>query len=262
MRSVLLLGIALASLASSASSQVLASDDFTYSGALTSNGWTAHSGAGNKVIMANGSHATIEQSSGSGEDVNLPYTQRGATDTTYAKFSFRVPSGNPVNPDAQGLYFAHFKTSGNFFQARTGVLSPAGGGDFVLAMNAQSSDLGAGASWSGDLSFDTWYTVVTSFNAMTAEARLWLDPTDSGSTSISHTGGFTGDLLEQYALRQSSDYTGFIDVDDIVVGETFNDVFPVVAGVPTVSGWSIGTMILGVLGACALIVRQRRLALA
>ena len=50
--------------------QVFTSDNFNYVGPLTSHGWTAHSGAGNKVIMADGSMATLEQSAGSAEDVN------------------------------------------------------------------------------------------------------------------------------------------------------------------------------------------------
>ena len=49
----------LAGLATLASAQVVASDDFSYTGALTSNGWFAHSGAGNKVVMADGSVATL-----------------------------------------------------------------------------------------------------------------------------------------------------------------------------------------------------------
>ncbi len=50
MRSLLLLGAAVVAMAGIAQSQVLVSDDFTYTGALTANGWTAHSGAGNKVV--------------------------------------------------------------------------------------------------------------------------------------------------------------------------------------------------------------------
>ena len=142
----LLLGLVFAGLAGVTEAQAVVSDGFSFSGALTSNGWTAHSGAGNKVIMANGSVATLEQSSGSGEDVNMSFTAIGATDKIYASFDLNIPSGNPVNPDTAGNYFVQFRTGGSF-RARTGVLSPAGGGDYVLAINADSSDLGAGTSW-------------------------------------------------------------------------------------------------------------------
>lgn len=213
-------------LSSMAAAQVVASDDFSYTGALTSNGWVAHSGAGNKVIMSNGSHATLDQSSGSGEDDSLVFPPFGATDRVFASFRFRVPSGSPVNPDGQGLYFAHFKDSATSFRGRTGLLSPASAGDFVLAINADSSDLGVGAAWPSDLSFDTWYAVVISWDASTGTSELWLDPTCGSGSSITHTGGFTGDAIEAFALRQSNDYTGLIDVDDIVVGGSFADVLP------------------------------------
>lgn len=224
MRKHLLLGAALVA-AGSASAQVITSDDFSYTGALTANGWSAHSGAGNKLINSDGDVATLEMSGGSGEDVNLPFTAIGAADSIYASFKFELPSGNVVDPDGNGLYFAHFR-EGFSFRARTGVLSPAAGGDFVLALNSDSSNLGAGTSWSGDLSFDTQYQVVIKWDGATGESTLWLDPSAEGDASISHTGSATGTLIDSFAFRQSNDYTGFIEVDDVVVGGTFDDVLP------------------------------------
>lgn len=206
--------------------QVVASDTFSYTGALTANSWAAHSGAGNKQIMANGMYATLNESTGSGEDVNKSFAPFAATDTIYASFRFRLPSGNPVNPDALGLYFAHFKDATTSFRARTGVLSPAAAGDFALAINADNANLGAGVAWPTDLAFDTWYSVVISWDAATGRSELWLDPTCGTSPSIAHTGTFMGDAMEGFALRQSDDYTGFIDVDNVVVGRSFADVLP------------------------------------
>ena len=206
--------------------QVVASDAFTYTGALTANGWAAHSGAGNKVILSNGSYATLDQSTGSGEDVNKSFAPFGAADTIYASFRFRVPSGNPVNPPAAGLYFAHFKDTTTLFRARTGVLSPAATGDFALGINADNANLGAGATWPQDLAFDTWYSVVISWDAATGRSELWLDPTCGSSPSITHTGTLTGAPMSAFALRQSAEYTGFIHVDDVVVGRSFADVLP------------------------------------
>jgi hypothetical protein len=232
--------------ATTASAQVLASDDFSYSGALTSNGWSAHSGAGSKVINANGFFATLDYSAGSGEDINIPFTApQLATDITYASFILNVPSGNPVNPDGSGSYFAHLKDAAFAFKARTGLLSPAGSGDYALAINADNANLGAGAVWPSDLSFDTDYKVVISWDAATGESKMWVDPTSSASASVSHTGTTTGSIMEQFALRQSNDHTGFINVDDVVAGKTFDDV----AGAqPTQSVPASGTLTSGLLG--------------
>ncbi len=224
-KTLLLTTIVSLSISATTYGQVVASDSFAYTGALTSNGWAAHSGAGNKVIMSNGTHATLDQSTGSGEDVSKTFGPFGATDTTYASFRFRVPSGNPVNP-LSGLYFAHFKDATTAFRARTGVLGPAAAGDFRLAIHADNANLTLGTAWPTDLAFDTWYAVVISWNAGTATSELWLNPTCGSATSITHTGTFTGTLLSGFALRQSSDYTGFIHVDDVVVGRSFADVLP------------------------------------
>ena len=99
-------------LSATASAQVLATDDFSYTGSLTANGWAAHSGAGNKEIQSNGSFAILDFSPGSGEDVNLAFPPLTATEDVYASFTLNVPSGNPVNPDNNGSYFLHFKDAG------------------------------------------------------------------------------------------------------------------------------------------------------
>ena len=218
------LAAALAATGALAYGDVLTSDTFSYTGALTANGWTAHSGAGNKVIMADGSVATLDQSGGSGEDVNKSFGALGATDKIYAGFDVNVAAADLSVLDANGLYFAHFKNDEFSFRGRTGVVQGPGGRGWGLAINADSSALGAGATWPSDLMFDTWYRVVTSWNAATGESELWLNPTLETDPKITHTGGSTGTLIEAFALRQSNDYTGMQMVDNIFVGNTFVDV--------------------------------------
>jgi hypothetical protein len=224
MRSLILTGAALLAAANLAQAQILQADDFSYTGLLTANGWVAHSGAGAKALTSNGSYVPLDQSSGSGEDAYLAFAAQGATATTFASFRMRVNTADLSGLDANGLYCAHLKDSGFNYRARTGVLGPASGGDWLIAINADSSGLGAGTAWASDQAFDTWYTVVISWDASTGTSELWLDPVDELSTSITHTGTNSGDVIESFALRQSNDYTGFIDIDDLVVGKSFDDV--------------------------------------
>lgn len=212
--------------ASVANAQILASDDFDYTGALTDNGWIAHSGAGNKVQMSNGMFATLDQSGGSGEDVNLEFDAQGAMATTYASFQFRVQTADLSMLDGNGLYFAHLKDMGFGFRARFGVVVPASGGDFGVAINGSASSLGSGTAWPTDLSFDTWYTAVINFDAVTGESDLWIDPVDETSASVSHVGASTGTDINSVVLRQSNDYTGLIDIDTVRAGGNFCDVIP------------------------------------
>ena len=211
-------------LAATASAQVVAVDNFSYTGELTSNGWAAHSGAGNRPINSDGSVTTLDFRGGSGEDISLPCAPFAADATSYASFTLNVPSGSPVDPDNSGSYFAHFKDDGFGFRARTGLLTAAAGGDFGIGINASSSSIGGGAVWASDLMFDTDYQVVINFDALTGASQLWIDPTSSASTSVSHTGTQTGTIINNFSWRQSNDHTGLITVDNLVVGGSFADV--------------------------------------
>ncbi len=92
-----------------------------------------------------------------------------------------------------------FKDAASSFRGRTGVVAPSAGGDLGLAINADNSNLGDGVAWASDLSFDTIYRTVISWDAATGESNLWLDPTDMSSTSVSHTGAFTGTIIDDFA---------------------------------------------------------------
>ena len=211
-------------LAANASAQVVAVDNFSYTGELTSNGWSAHSGAGNRPINSDGSVTTLDFRGGSGEDISLPCAPFADDATSFASFTLNVPSGSPVDPDNNGSYFAHFKDDGFGFRGRTGLLSPVAGGDFGIGINASSSSIGGGGVWASDLLFDTNYQVVINFDALTGTSQLWIDPTSSASTSVSHTGTQTGTVIDNFSWRQSNDHTGLITVDNLVVGGSFADV--------------------------------------
>ncbi len=186
--------------------------------------WAAHSSGGTNPIQVTSGAAVLQQASGGREDANTGFAPRSATDTTYMRFDFSLPSGQTVNPDENGLYFTHLKDSGTAFRARIGVLSPTDGGDYKLAINASGSMLVDGTLWPTELSFDTTYTAVASYNAATGESKLWLDPVDESSTNVSNSaGGATGTLIEAFALRQSNDYTGSQVIDNVCVASSFSE---------------------------------------
>lgn len=197
------------------------------------NAWEAHDDLGRTPVQVVNGAAVLVQASGSGgrEDVNVSFDAQSDTSVTYARFDFTLPSGQDVNDpkvlDDYGLYFAHFysglPTTG--FRARMGVVQPAHGGDFGLGMSSSGSRLALaeGAShWPTDLSFDTTYRTVISYDPATAESKLWLDPVDEDSEFIANTAGESfGTLIEGFALRQSNDYFGTQMVDNIVVATSF-----------------------------------------
>jgi hypothetical protein len=206
--------------------------------------WAAHSSGGTNPIQVTSGAAVLQQASGGREDANTSFATRSDTDTTYMRFDFSLPSGQTVDPDENGLYFAHLKDSGTAFRARVGVLSPTDGGDYKFAINASGSMLVDGTLWPSELSFDTTYTLVASYNAATGESKLWIDPVNESSSSVSNSaGGATGTLIEAFALRQSNDYTGSQIIDNLCVATSFNEalncvpepaaMFILLAGLPT-----------------------------
>jgi hypothetical protein len=215
--------------------------------------WVAHSSGGSNPIQVTSGAAVLQQASSGREDINTGFAARSETATTYMRFDFSLPSGQTVNPDEEGLYFAHLKSASatTGFRARVGVLAPMDGGDFKFAINASGSMLNDGTLWPSELSFDTTYTLVASYNAATGEAKLWLDPVNESSTSVSNSaGGATGTLIEAFALRQSNDYTGSQIIDNLCVATSFLEALNCV---PEPAG---GTLLL--IGAIAVMATAKR----
>jgi len=187
--------------------------------------WAAHSGAGNKPIQVSGGSISLDQSSGSGEDVNTGFTPLVAGDKIYAGFDVMLPSGQTVNPDANGLYFAHFKTSGTSYQARVFVVAPSGAGDYGIALDGSTST--PGYVWPTDMSFDTTYRVIISYEYDTGYTEFWIDATQETDPHLTDLTGTTNQAIEAFAFRQASDYTGTQVIDNLMVSDTFDESVPV-----------------------------------
>ena len=246
-----------------AHADILAEDFFLYpdgnlAGQTPSPGpggtWVAHDDPGSHPALVSGGKVILSQFYGGGghEDVSIPIGVQAADALLFARFDFMLPSStnltgdppglnrgsDPITPlDEQGLYFAHFKASSatNQFLARMGVIQPASGGDYGLAINANGSKLNEGTAWPSDLSFDTVYRAVISSDGLTGESMLWIDPADESSTHVTDTKVPFALQLEAFALRQSNDYDGTQVIDNLVVATTFDDALAG-TGEPTLFG--------------------------
>lgn len=214
--------------AGAASAAQLMNETFTYSdGTLTTVGplWTAHSGAGAKPIQVVSGEARLEQSGGSGEDVNRVFGAQGAAAKTYASFDVTFTIGTAITGDA---YFAHLKDSGTFnFRAR--VFGGPGTTGWTLKFDNDSST--PDATWPAELSLGVQYKIVISYDASTGAAELWVNPSAETDPKITSAVGGSGTDIESFAMRQASHAAGqsFQNIDNIKVGTTFADV----ADVPT-----------------------------
>ena len=196
--------------------QVLVAEGFDYpDGSLVPNGgWALESGTSGDFQVTSG-QAVVQHGSPS-EDVKLAFS--AVAGDVYVGFDFSVDDlGAPYSGGTDFEYFAHLD-----FKARMDIVAPSGGGDFSVGISSATST--AEAAWGNDLLFGTTYRAIIRFDQVAGTAQLWIAPSVSTDTSISGsaTGAFT---VSEFELRQSdSSENETVRVDDLMVGQTFDDV--------------------------------------
>ncbi|WP_115461033.1 T9SS type A sorting domain-containing protein [Winogradskyella aurantiaca] len=197
--------------------QVIVAESFSYpDGSLVPNGgWLNSSGAEGDLLVESGK-AVVQHGTPS-EDVEITFS--AVNGDIYAGFDFSVDDlGAPYSDAGTDFeYFAHFS-----FRAQMDIVPPTGGGDYSVGIS--SDDNTAEDVWATDLTYGVTYRAIIRFNQDTGTATLWIDPTMSSDTSItgSPDGAFS---VTSFDLRQSdSDENETIRVDDLMIGQTFNDV--------------------------------------
>jgi hypothetical protein len=213
---------------STAFGAVILHDSFSHpDGNLTGNPpeiggvWTTHSGT-TAVTVASG-QAKLTQANSEDTHSNFSTGPIGAGSQIYAGFQLTVPS--QANPITAG-YFAHFKDVGNFFGTRIWIAPPtAGGYKLVLSGDNSITDADGEVAWPVDLAFDQPYCIMSSYNYDTGETKMWVDPLNELSPSVTATDSFAGDEFESYSLRQFSAGAGTSMqlIDNLTVATTFNE---------------------------------------
>lgn len=205
--------IVLACVASTAlSAQVtLLTETFSYpDGALVgTGGWAAHSGAGNKAIQITSGAIGLTQSSGSGEDVNVPI---GHTLGAGEMFTFEFDVTVNGTGDADTVYFAHFKDGGTGFNSRIFVTAPnTASSNFTFGLGESSS---SAATFATDFDFGSTYTLSGGYDFDTGISTLSVD---GGVSSISSAAqADPGEDLSAFAFRQAGGNTTMI-IDNLEV---------------------------------------------
>ncbi len=215
--------------AASANATILVHEEFTHAdgnlvGKTPTPGpgdtWAAHSGAGAMPVQVSSGAITLNQGSGSREDVNTGFggTAAGAGDVFYAAYDVAVSGAS-----ATSVYFAMFMEGTSFFNARVWVTAPTAGGDYRFAISNDNSITDAdGEVFTGDLTFGTTYRVVTSYDYDAGVGTLWLNPVNSGSPSISASDPGFSDEVHTFAFRQAGGDSSQV-IDNLCVGTSFDE---------------------------------------
>ena len=256
MRKVMMMVGIVAIACAAANATVLMGDDFnpyTKGNLVPQGGWEAHSGAGNKPVQVvdsqcfvegveAGNAIRLEQSSGSGEDVNKAIGQTmGAGDVWYAGFCV-VVNGLEEGPVSSGTYFAHFKDANFYYGARVWV-APLSGSDYTFAISGDSSitDNDGESYWASGFDYGTCHRVVTSYSYDTGVSEMWIDPDcalgAAGNPSVLSTDGYSADAFLAYAFRQSdTDVDTEQFIDNLIVADTFCEACAVCVPEPATMG--------------------------
>ena len=212
---------------------VLLTETFEYpDGILVGNAaWVGYGSDQRQEVMVESGQAVI---AGDGiQDVNIPFG--GAPGILYYSIEFSVDDlGMPYpldeNPDFEYFVTFYDGNGGDNLSARIDIQAPNGAGDFTVGI---ASDQGtADATWPTDLSYDTVYRGVVSYDQVNNLAQLWIDPVVESDTSILGenrlaTEGIGGDTPTAVALRQAtSDGLETIRVDNLLIGTSFKSVTP------------------------------------
>lgn len=200
--------------------QVILSEGFSYAdGSLVGNGgWARESGTAGDFQVTSGQ--AVVQHGAPSEDVKLPFSS--VEGDLYVGFDFSVDDLGAPYSDSDNEYFTHLD-----FKARMDIVPPSGSGDYSVGISSATST--AEATWDSDLTFGTVYRAIIKFDQTTGTAQLWIDPSTTSDTSISGsaTSAFS---VGEFELRQSdSSENETVRVDDLMIGETFNDVLTFVA---------------------------------
>ncbi len=213
--------VAIAMISFTANAQV-ASDNFTYTGALNANGWTTHSGTGGQIV-SDGSKATII--AGNSEDINLAFPSFAMATGLVNKVTYTA-TVNVLNDAtlaqlATGDYNLMLgKTSGagvTLFYARLYVKGTVTGYSLGILNNSGGSvtpSYGTEIPYGTPANITVVYVVDKSVSPLAQYATLQID---SQAQLSNNTGtGTAATDVASLCIRQSTG-TGNVTFDNITV---------------------------------------------
>lgn len=228
---------------------------FDYTGALSSNGWSAHAGtvgesvtlitasdSGNSLnypgmVTPKGNRALI--TSAQTEDVNLAFTEP-VTTTAFASFLIKVVDNSTMTANTQNTapgYIMHFAryagedigTAG--WISRLSFRKGSSSSTFNLGiLNATGGSAGLtdlyGTTTPVEYQVGTTYFVVLKYDITAGQTSIWINPTVSSEATPTHSSSFgTSKPVEisSLAFRQSNN-AGSVEVDEVRLGKTWEEV--------------------------------------
>ena len=232
--------------------QAVYTQDFNFSGTLTSNSWTAHSGGGTNAIstttgLSYGTHAGSGVGNAAlignagGEDINQSFTSQSTNGSSvYTSFLCNITDAATAKT---GDYFFHLGSPGGTtwtaFTSRVFARIVSGNVNFGIS-NTSTATYGT-----TNFSKNTTYLIVIKYTITTGTGNdalsMWVIPSGmpasealAGTPEVTNTTTNGTDAISAVGLRQGSATTSpQTVVDAIRVGADWASVVPVAANAPS-----------------------------
>ena len=226
----------------------LSVNNFNFSGALTSNGWIAHSGTTNVISTTTGLTFTNYSGSGignavaignaGGEDVNKTFTTQNTNgQSVYASFLIKVTEA----ANESGDYFFHLGdgggTSWTTFAARVFVRTTSSGVNFGVSNASTISESEYGLT---NFARNTEYLLIVKYSIVTGAGfdpvYLWVfsdgadfsNEPNTANAEASNLSTNGRDIINAIGLRQGSSSTSVeLTIDGIRIATSWARVLPV-----------------------------------
>jgi hypothetical protein len=198
---------------------LLLSETFSTAGSPAP-GWSIAS-AGNGSGMAT-TGGVLEINTAGTRDIFRTFASQ-TSGTIYAGYDLVITS---APTDSGDNYFAHFSSNGvanftsrAFLNLNTGVRQ--------LGISEASGT--AVSTLSTPMPLNTRFRVVQAYNITSGIARLWLNPTDESSSSISDATGTNVTTIGAFHFRVNNASDGNKTIDNLLVANTFNEALSISA---------------------------------
>jgi hypothetical protein len=215
--------VASAWIANCSTATLLLTDSFNTNGALVgttpgsgSGNWTNNTGTSGSLLVASNKLVIQDDST---EDAYSAFSAAQSGDV-YAAFTLNLASSDL--PSTAGTYFASFMNGTNYVGRLFSDTTSAASGKFRLGVAGTSTAFTT--NWGSDLSADVDYVIIMKFtqNGSNDAVTLWINPTDSSSTSITSTAGAFSTTVSGFGFRQAAS-SGDLAIDNLVVATTFSE---------------------------------------
>lgn len=234
----------------------LLTENFSASGALTANGWTAHSGAGTNVIStagvtglsftgyvgsgvgSTGNAAALVQN---GEDCNKALTTAQTTGVTYYSFLIKPTAvAVPVPGAAVSDYVTGFYTTSSTFPLRVFIKADASPSNFEfgisrgngLMTDSTNNDYVLGNTYLVTVKYEFVAGATNDIVSMYVQSTGAAFATEPAVPTLTYSGATgpeaTASGLVSVFLRQGTTANGVnVVIDELRVANTWKDVIPV-----------------------------------